>query len=211
MVVSLHFPSARDLGVCCHALPLLQLLPVWSRGAIFKACYFPSSNVNSLIPVRPSFSEASVNSRKDKSLRVMSQKFVMLFLVSTPQIVSLEIAAKILIGEDHVEDLDKSKFKSKCHNYLGGLGTIHERQTFTHFDWAPSRFLGTCLCSISAHLPHPHPPPLHPCTGATANWWNSARHKSCLRSDTPLPSDTATVPFYMVTRSQDFSEQSVVN
>ncbi|KAM9220042.1 transcription factor E2F8 isoform 3-T4 [Dugong dugon] len=59
------------------------------------------------------FRAASVNSRKDKSLRVMSQKFVMLFLVSTPQIVSLEIAAKILIGEDHVEDLDKSKFKTK--------------------------------------------------------------------------------------------------
>eukprot|EP00073_Rattus_norvegicus_P019654 XP_006229325.1 PREDICTED: transcription factor E2F8 isoform X1 [Rattus norvegicus] len=59
------------------------------------------------------FRAASANSRKDKSLRVMSQKFVMLFLVSTPQIVSLEIAAKILIGEDHVEDLDKSKFKTK--------------------------------------------------------------------------------------------------
>jgi len=58
-------------------------------------------------------SAASVNSRKDKSLRVMSQKFVMLFLVSTPQIVSLEVAAKILIGEDQLEDLDKSKFKSK--------------------------------------------------------------------------------------------------
>lgn len=43
----------------------------------------------------------------------MSQKFVMLFLVSTPQIVSLEVAAKILIGEDQLEDLDKSKFKSK--------------------------------------------------------------------------------------------------
>ncbi|KAM6158522.1 transcription factor E2F8 [Rhynchocyon petersi] len=59
------------------------------------------------------FRAASVNSRKDKSLRVMSQKFVMLFLVSSPQIVSLEIAAKILIGEDHVEDSDKSKFKTK--------------------------------------------------------------------------------------------------
>lgn len=56
---------------------------------------------------------ASVNSRKDKSLRVMSQKFVMLFLVSTPQVVSLEVAAKILIGEEQLEDLDKSKFKSK--------------------------------------------------------------------------------------------------
>uniref|UniRef100_A0A8D2LAI5 Transcription factor E2F8 n=1 Tax=Varanus komodoensis TaxID=61221 RepID=A0A8D2LAI5_VARKO len=59
------------------------------------------------------FRAASVNSRKDKSLRVMSQKFVMLFLVSTSQVVSLEVAAKILIGEDHVEYLDKSKFKTK--------------------------------------------------------------------------------------------------
>ncbi|KAM9223472.1 transcription factor E2F8 [Leptosomus discolor] len=59
------------------------------------------------------FRAASVNSRKDKSLRVMSQKFVMLFLVSTPQLLSLEVAAKILIGEDQLEDLDKSKFKTK--------------------------------------------------------------------------------------------------
>uniref|UniRef100_A0A670IDY1 Transcription factor E2F8 n=1 Tax=Podarcis muralis TaxID=64176 RepID=A0A670IDY1_PODMU len=48
------------------------------------------------------FRAASVNSRKDKSLRVMSQKFVMLFLVSTPQVVNLEVAY-----------LDKSKFKTK--------------------------------------------------------------------------------------------------
>ncbi|XP_045664581.1 transcription factor E2F8 isoform X2 [Ursus americanus] len=76
------------------------------------------------------FDFASVNSRKDKSLRVMSQKFVMLFLVSTPQIVSLEIAAKILIGEDHVEDLDRSKFKTKIRrlydiaNVLSSLNLI---------------------------------------------------------------------------------------
>ncbi|XP_016382787.1 transcription factor E2F8-like isoform X2 [Sinocyclocheilus rhinocerous] len=56
---------------------------------------------------------ASANSRKDKSLRVMSQKFVMLFLVSSPPVVSLEIAAKILIGEDHMVDQDKNKFKTK--------------------------------------------------------------------------------------------------
>lgn len=55
-------------------------------------------------------------SRKDKSLRVMSQKFVMLFLVSSPRVVSLEIAAKILIGEDQVVDQDKSKFKSELRN-----------------------------------------------------------------------------------------------
>ncbi|KAI1889579.1 hypothetical protein AGOR_G00164370 [Albula goreensis] len=59
------------------------------------------------------FRAASVNSRKDKSLRVMSQKFVMLFLVSCPRVVSLEVAAKILIGEDQVIDLDKSKYKTK--------------------------------------------------------------------------------------------------
>ncbi|KAJ6610297.1 hypothetical protein lerEdw1_015228 [Lerista edwardsae] len=59
------------------------------------------------------FRAASVNGRKDKSLRVMSQKFVMLFLVSTPQVVNLEVAAKLLISEDHAEYLDKSKFKTK--------------------------------------------------------------------------------------------------
>uniref|UniRef100_A0A3P8RJE6 Transcription factor E2F8 n=1 Tax=Amphiprion percula TaxID=161767 RepID=A0A3P8RJE6_AMPPE len=57
------------------------------------------------------FKAASVNSRKDKSLRVMSQKFVMLFLVSNPRVVSLDVAAKILIGEDQVTDQDKNKFK----------------------------------------------------------------------------------------------------
>lgn len=62
----------------------------------------------------PLVSSASVNSRKDKSLRVMSQKFVMLFLVSDPRVVSLDVAAKILIGEDHGADQDKSKFKSEC-------------------------------------------------------------------------------------------------
>lgn len=56
---------------------------------------------------------ASVNSRKDKSLRVMSQKFVMLFLVSNPRVVSLDVAAKILIGEDQGADQDKNKFKSE--------------------------------------------------------------------------------------------------
>ncbi|GCB70652.1 hypothetical protein scyTo_0001337 [Scyliorhinus torazame] len=59
------------------------------------------------------FRAASVNGRKDKSLRVMSQKFVMLFLVSKPRVVSLDTAAKILIGDDQKVDLDHSKFKTK--------------------------------------------------------------------------------------------------
>ncbi|XP_069760880.1 transcription factor E2F8 isoform X2 [Narcine bancroftii] len=59
------------------------------------------------------FRAASVNGRKDKSLRVMSQKFIMLFLVSKPRVVSLDTAAKILIGDDQKMDLDHSKFKTK--------------------------------------------------------------------------------------------------
>lgn len=55
---------------------------------------------------------ASANSRKDKSLRIMSQKFVMLFLVSKTKIVTLDIAAKILIEETQ-DTVDHSKFKSK--------------------------------------------------------------------------------------------------
>lgn len=70
------------------------------------------SNTN-LCVYCPMSCPASVNSRKDKSLRVMSQKFVMLFLVSNPRVVSLDVAAKILIGEDQAADQDKNKFKSK--------------------------------------------------------------------------------------------------
>ncbi|NWU39559.1 E2F7 factor, partial [Hylia prasina] len=57
-------------------------------------------------------SSASANSRKDKSLRIMSQKFVMLFLVSKTKIVTLDIAAKILIEETQ-DTVDHSKFKTK--------------------------------------------------------------------------------------------------
>ncbi|XP_075694235.1 transcription factor E2F8 [Rhinoderma darwinii] len=93
------------------------------------------------------FRAASVNSRKEKSLRVMSQRFVMLFLVSRPQIVSLDIAARILIGEDQLEDLDKSKFKTKIRrlydiaNVLSSLDLIkkvhvtEERGRKPAFQW----------------------------------------------------------------------------
>ncbi|XP_069824145.1 transcription factor E2F8 isoform X2 [Dendropsophus ebraccatus] len=93
------------------------------------------------------FRAASVNSRKEKSLRVMSQRFVMLFLVSTPQIVSLDIAAKILIGEDQLDDLDKSKLKTKIRrlydiaNVLSSLNLIkkvhvtEERGRKPAFQW----------------------------------------------------------------------------
>ncbi|XP_040409795.1 transcription factor E2F7 isoform X1 [Cygnus olor] len=60
----------------------------------------------------PDCTSASANSRKDKSLRIMSQKFVMLFLVSKTKIVTLDIAAKILIEETQ-DTVDHSKFKTK--------------------------------------------------------------------------------------------------
>ncbi|XP_045700937.1 transcription factor E2F7 isoform X1 [Phyllostomus hastatus] len=59
----------------------------------------------------PDYSSSSAN-RKDKSLRIMSQKFVMLFLVSKTKIVTLDVAAKILIEESQ-DTPDHSKFKTK--------------------------------------------------------------------------------------------------
>ncbi|XP_059209483.1 transcription factor E2F8 isoform X2 [Centropristis striata] len=99
------------------------------------------------------FKAASVNSRKDKSLRVMSQKFVMLFLVSNPRVVSLDVAAKILIGEDQGADQDKNKFKTKVRrlydiaNVLRSLKLIEkvhvteERGKKPAFEWVgPEEF-----------------------------------------------------------------------
>ncbi|KAK5849371.1 hypothetical protein PBY51_009020 [Eleginops maclovinus] len=67
--------------------------------------------------------------RKDKSLRIMSQKFVMLFLVSKTQTVTLDAAAKILI-EDSQDSSSHSKYKTKVRrlydiaNVLTSLGLI---------------------------------------------------------------------------------------
>lgn len=55
---------------------------------------------------------AGCANRKDKSLRIMSQKFVMLFLVSKTQTVTLDAAARTLIDES--QDLSShSKYKSE--------------------------------------------------------------------------------------------------
>ncbi|XP_057710369.1 transcription factor E2F7 [Corythoichthys intestinalis] len=50
--------------------------------------------------------------RKEKSLRIMSQKFVTLFLVSRTQTVTLEAAAKVLIEESQ-DSSSHSKYKTK--------------------------------------------------------------------------------------------------
>ncbi|XP_008162820.1 transcription factor E2F7 isoform X1 [Chrysemys picta bellii] len=116
---------------------------------------FPDSQDRQLLD----FSEAdcpsaSANSRKDKSLRIMSQKFVMLFLVSKTKIVTLDIAAKILIEESQ-DAADHSKFKTKVRrlydiaNVLTSLGLIkkvhvtEERGRKPAFKWiGPVEFSG---------------------------------------------------------------------
>nr|XP_056703112.1 transcription factor E2F7 [Euleptes europaea] len=99
---------------------------------------------------------ASASSRKDKSLRIMSKKFVMLFLVSKTKIVTLDIAAKILIEESQ-DTADHSKFKTKVRrlydiaNVLTSLGLIkkvhvtEERGRKPAFKWiGPVEFSGDC-------------------------------------------------------------------
>ncbi|XP_013373230.1 PREDICTED: transcription factor E2F7 isoform X2 [Chinchilla lanigera] len=74
---------------------------------------YPDSQDQQLLDFsEPDYSSSSANSRKDKSLRIMSQKFVMLFLVSKTKIVTLDVAAKILIEESQ-DTPDHSKFKTK--------------------------------------------------------------------------------------------------
>ncbi|CAH1798479.1 unnamed protein product [Owenia fusiformis] len=70
--------------------------------------------------------------RKEKSLGIMSQKFLMLFLVADYKPISLELAAKILIGDPNVDKTENSKFKTKIRrlydiaNILSSLNLIEK-------------------------------------------------------------------------------------
>nr|XP_019955550.1 PREDICTED: transcription factor E2F7 isoform X2 [Paralichthys olivaceus] len=86
--------------------------------------------------------------RKDKSLRIMSQKFVMLFLVSKTQTVTLDAAAKILI-EDSQDSSSHSKYKTKVRrlydiaNVLTSLGLIKKLHVREDKDRKPAfKWLG---------------------------------------------------------------------
>ncbi|NXJ02221.1 E2F7 factor, partial [Psophia crepitans] len=118
----------------------------------------------------PDCTSASANSRKDKSLRIMSQKFVMLFLASKTKIVTLDIAAKILI-EDAQDTVDHSKFKTKVRrlydiaNVLTSLGLIkkvhvtEERGRKPAFKWiGPVEFPGK-TDELRGHSPTSDPLP----------------------------------------------------
>ncbi|XP_016134842.1 transcription factor E2F7 [Sinocyclocheilus grahami] len=99
---------------------------------------------------------AASSRRKDKSLRIMSQKFVMLFLVSKTQTVTLDMAAKILIEEGQDES-SHSKYKTKVRrlydiaNVLTSLNLIkklHVREEKSRkpvFKWiGPADFHSSC-------------------------------------------------------------------
>ncbi|XP_016395015.1 transcription factor E2F7 [Sinocyclocheilus rhinocerous] len=101
-------------------------------------------------------SHAASSRRKDKSLRIMSQKFVMLFLVSRTQTVTLDTAAKILIEEGQDES-SQSKYKTKVRrlydiaNVLTSLNLIkklHVREEKSRkpvFKWiGPADFHSSC-------------------------------------------------------------------
>ncbi|KFZ51138.1 Transcription factor E2F7, partial [Podiceps cristatus] len=118
----------------------------------------------------PDCTSASANSRKDKSLRIMSQKFVMLFLVSKTKIVTLDVAAKILIEETQ-DTVDHSKFKTKVRrlydiaNVLTSLGLIkkvhvtEERGRKPAFKWiGPVEFPGK-TDELRGHSPASDPLP----------------------------------------------------
>uniref|UniRef100_A0A8C5X1T6 Transcription factor E2F7 n=1 Tax=Malurus cyaneus samueli TaxID=2593467 RepID=A0A8C5X1T6_9PASS len=118
----------------------------------------------------PDCISASAHSRKDKSLRIMSQKFVMLFLVSKTKIVTLDIAAKILIEETQ-DTVDHSKFKTKVRrlydiaNVLTSLGLIkkvhvtEERGRKPAFKWiGPVEFPGK-TDELRGHSPTSDPLP----------------------------------------------------
>ncbi|XP_068163417.1 transcription factor E2F7 [Antennarius striatus] len=105
------------------------------------------------------------SNRKDKSLRIMSQKFVMLFLVSKTQTVTLDAAAKILIEESQ-DTSSHSKYKTKVRrlydiaNVLTSLGLIkkvhvrEERGRKPAFKWlGPVEFNQKAAAGTTANLP----------------------------------------------------------
>lgn len=93
---------------CCCTMTQFKLLII--KGPLNS--YVVSCDCSSLTFSDVSMLFSAGGNRKDKSLRIMSQKFVMLFLVSKTQTVTLDAAAKILIEESQ-DSSSHSKYKSK--------------------------------------------------------------------------------------------------
>lgn len=122
--------------------------------------------------------------RKDKSLGIMSQKFLMLFLVSKPQTVNLDMSAKILIGDQQLERLETSKFKTKIRrlydiaNILTSLKLIKKVAVTEFRGRKPAfRYIGPDIDSLDA---------THAQLCYTDGWHRpSTRHSmlDCIRND----------------------------
>ncbi|XP_076304470.1 uncharacterized protein LOC143222220 [Tachypleus tridentatus] len=73
--------------------------------------------------------------RREKSLGVMSQQFLMVFLASSPRFVDLDIAARVLISNPKVKVKESAKFKTKVRrlydiaNILSSLGLIKKMES----------------------------------------------------------------------------------
>ncbi|XP_058482299.1 transcription factor E2F7 [Solea solea] len=129
--------------------------------------------------------------RKDKSLRIMSQKFVMLFLVSKSLTVTLDAAAKILIEESQ-DSSSHSKYKTKVRrlydiaNVLTSLGLIkkvhvrEERGRKPAFKWlGPVEFNNSGNARNTLNVAAVAPPNAEqPMTGQNLRKAKMARHAS---------------------------------
>ncbi|XP_062347205.1 transcription factor E2F7 [Cinclus cinclus] len=153
-----------------------------------KKAIIPESQDRPLLDFsEPDCISASANSRKDKSLRIMSQKFVMLFLVSKTKTVTLDIAAKILIEETQ-DTVDHSKFKTKVRrlydiaNVLTSLGLIkkvhvtEERGRKPAFKWIGPVEFPENTDELRGHSPTSDPLP-ETRRGACARYRTSATAK----------------------------------
>lgn len=92
--------------------------------------------------------------RKDRSLGVMSQKFLMLFLVSKNKTINLELSAKILVGDP---DSEAGNFKTKIRrlydiaNILTSLQLITKVQVTETRGRKPAfKYIGPCIDNVSA-------------------------------------------------------------
>uniref|UniRef100_UPI003AAB29DF transcription factor E2F7 n=1 Tax=Centroberyx gerrardi TaxID=166262 RepID=UPI003AAB29DF len=137
-------------------------------------------------------SASAAGNRKDKSLRIMSQKFVMLFLVSKTQTVTLDVAAKILIEESQ-DSSSHSKYKTKVRrlydiaNVLTSLSLIkkvhvrEERGRKPAFQWlGPVQFnsAGNNGNTVEVAPPGTRQPTRGPIAGQEARRSKLARHAS---------------------------------
>ncbi|XP_045197671.2 transcription factor E2F8-like isoform X2 [Mercenaria mercenaria] len=114
------------------------------------------------------FNQAAL--RKDKSLGIMSQKFLMLFLVSRPKTVNLDLSAKLLIGDANIDRTENAKFKTKIRrlydiaNILTSLNLIRKvhvteirgrKPAFKYIgpDIEDSKDLQLACCTDGCHRP----------------------------------------------------------